>query len=344
MSTNRGFSTSSTMRTTPASVMMNVTTASVMSVTTASLVPYWNLPGRVMLSLTMVIIMAMAIFGNALVILVIARNHGMQTRTNFFLMNLAIADFLCGCIDMPFSLVTVIRGEWIFSDNVCQMNSFATPFFFVASIHTLMYMAVFKFMSIHDPFKFALSRVQIFLLIGAAWGWAAVIGTLSVVGLSKAEFEEYTTQCGPRYNHDPKSYAYFTIILITCYVIPLGVIAGCYVGMFNEIRSHGRRLRHTSTFDRDKIYAQQRGILVTLLVVVIAFVVTWTPWVVYSLYAIFASVDNNTVLHWVNPIVSSSNCSSDSNTSSSSETNSKIFIFICQKSHFYQCRCVFDIT
>lgn len=279
--------------------------SSAMNITTmASQVPYWGLPGRVLLSMTLIVIMAMAIFGNALVVIVIARNQGMQTRTNFFLMNLAIADFLCGCIDMPFSLVTVIRGEWIFSDNVCQMNSFATPFFFVASIHTLMYMAIFKFMSIHDPFRFALSRLQIFLLIGAAWGWAAVIGTLSVVGLSKAEFEPYTTQCGPDYKHDDrKSYAYFAITLITCYIIPLGVIAGCYLGMFHEIRSHGRRLRHTSTVDRDKIYAQQRGILVTLLVVVIAFVVTWTPWVVYSLYAIITSRENR-IVHWVNPIVS----------------------------------------
>ena len=270
------------------------------NISTEALTPYWDMPARVMLSITMIIMMIMAILGNLLVLIVIIRTHWMQTRTNMFLGNLAVTDCLCGCIDMPFSLVTVIRGEWIYSDNICQMNGFATPFFFVASIHTLMYIAIFKYISIRNPFSSALTTCRVAIMIAAAWLWAAIMGYLSIHGLVHSEFQPYTTQCGPHYYKEPKYYAYFSILLLTCYVVPLVVIALCYIGMFYEIRSHGQRLRLHSTVDKEKIYKQQKHIMLTLFLVVLVFIITWTPWVVYSFVALIGEVDS----HMANPVVS----------------------------------------
>ena len=84
--------------------------------------PYWSLPWRIGLSMTLIIIMMAAIVGNLLVIVVIIRNRGMRTRTNLFLCNLAVVDFLCAIVDMPFSLVTVATGRWLFDDNVCKVS------------------------------------------------------------------------------------------------------------------------------------------------------------------------------------------------------------------------------
>jgi adrenergic receptor alpha-1B len=89
---------------------------------TSSELPYWSLPCRIGLSLTLGAIMVAAIVGNLLVIVVVAKNRGMRTRTNLFLCNLAVADFLCAVIDMPFSLVTVATGRWMFGDIVCQVR------------------------------------------------------------------------------------------------------------------------------------------------------------------------------------------------------------------------------
>jgi len=84
--------------------------------------PYWTVPWRVGLTLSLAAIMCGAVLGNSLVIVVVLRNRGMRTRTNLFLCNLAIADLLCAVIDMPFSLITVASGSWIFNDVFCKVR------------------------------------------------------------------------------------------------------------------------------------------------------------------------------------------------------------------------------
>ncbi|KAG8230183.1 hypothetical protein J437_LFUL006115 [Ladona fulva] len=46
------------------------------------------------------------------------RHRGMRTRTNLFLANLALADILVGLLDMPFSVLTLIFGEWRFGHHM----------------------------------------------------------------------------------------------------------------------------------------------------------------------------------------------------------------------------------
>lgn len=87
----------------------------------STLPPYWTAPWRVGLTLTLAVIMCAAVVGNSLVVVVVLRNRGMRTRTNLFLCNLAVADLLCAAIDMPFSLITVASGSWIFNDVVCKV-------------------------------------------------------------------------------------------------------------------------------------------------------------------------------------------------------------------------------
>ena len=128
--------------------------------------PYWDIPTTIGLAVAMVIIILLGLVGNTMVIIVVARHHGMRTRTNMFLCNLAVADLLCTVICMPFSLGTVIHGDWIFGDIFCQINSFSMPLFFVASIHTLMYISIHKYISIIHPFSHVLGRGKIGLMIG----------------------------------------------------------------------------------------------------------------------------------------------------------------------------------
>ncbi len=128
--------------------------------------PYWNTTTTILLAVTIVLIMLLGLVGNTMVIIVVARHKGMRTRTNMFLCNLAVADLLCTIAVMPFSLGTVLNGEWIFGDIFCQINGFTMVVLFVTSIHTLMYISVHKYISIIHPFSHVLGPVKIKLMIG----------------------------------------------------------------------------------------------------------------------------------------------------------------------------------
>ena len=125
---------------------MNITESSVdngSNIVTTDLSP-WGFGTQVTFAIALAIIMAFSVVGNMMVIIVIVRHRGMRTRTNMFLCSLALADLFCGLLDMPIALVTMIKGYWIFGPKMCQINGFLVPFFFVASIHTLMYISIHK--------------------------------------------------------------------------------------------------------------------------------------------------------------------------------------------------------
>lgn len=276
------------------------------------LTPYWNLPTRIVLSSLMIGFMAFAIVGNFLVIIVVVRHKGMRTRTNMFLCNLAVADFLCAILCMPVSLTTMIRGEWIFGSVngwFCQLNGFLMPMFFVTSIHTLMYISVHKYISISRPFSRVITYRRILLMIFLSWAWAIFTAYLTIHGLSKVLYKPYTTQCGPDY---PEGRNSMTILLplhttVTCYLIPFTIIIVCYALMFREIRAHGVRLEQHSNKEKQAIFIQQRRITVTLFVVLIIFVLSWTPYIAYSI-SVTILKDKRKVHHLFNAIVSNLRC------------------------------------
>lgn len=59
-------------------------------------------------------------FGNLLVIYVVLRFSKMQTVTNIYILNLALAD-LCFLIGIPFLLITMHISEWSFGTGMCKV-------------------------------------------------------------------------------------------------------------------------------------------------------------------------------------------------------------------------------
>ena len=55
--------------------------------------------------------------GNLLVIYVVARNPGMRTARNVFIVNLAISDLMLCLITMPLTLIEILFLTWQFGNN-----------------------------------------------------------------------------------------------------------------------------------------------------------------------------------------------------------------------------------
>jgi len=137
-------------------------------------------------------------------------------------------------------------------------------------------------------------------MIFAAWAWAVLAGSLTVSPLTTVLYKPATSQCGPAYPRQVSHYIHFTLFVSTCYVIPLAVVAVCYARLFGVIRQYGTRLRRTTTEPKTIVCIQQRRIAVTLLLIVVTFTLSWTPWTMYAFCSIF--VEN--IGPYANPIVS----------------------------------------
>ena len=65
------------------------------------------------------------LFGNTLVIYVVLRFSKMQTVTNMYILNWAIADE-CFLIGIPFLLITMHLGSWHFGESMCKAYMVST--------------------------------------------------------------------------------------------------------------------------------------------------------------------------------------------------------------------------
>ncbi|XP_069111408.1 melanopsin-like isoform X2 [Argopecten irradians] len=231
--------------------------------------------------------MILAIFGNLMVIAVVVRHRGMRTRTNMFLVSLAVADFLIGILLAPFSLATLIAQEWVLGPVLCTINSFLNATCFITSIHTLMHISIHKYLSITRPLT-RITKCKILMMILAAWGWGIICAALTTVILSHAEFKEGTMQCGPAYPVITTKSLLFHIIIQTSNIfLPLFIMIFAYSRMFGEIREHMQRMDENTAMDRAQIYSQQRRVTITLFIVLACFVLCWIPYCVYANYVTF---------------------------------------------------------
>ncbi|XP_065301625.1 melatonin receptor type 1C-like [Dermacentor albipictus] len=225
----------------------------------------------------------LAVMGNAMVVLTVLRHRGMRTRTNMFIVNLAIADILVALLDMPVSMATLLRGDWVMGRAFCQFNGFTMALLLMCSIHTLMYMSVHKYLSITRPFSHrgeGYRKVAVFLV--AAWLWPFFCAITPFLGLTEIVYKRGASQCGPAYPRDIKMYSHSALITVTNYFIPLGVMAFCYVNIFRVIADHMSRVK--SHMGLHNSVVQQKRINITLFLVLICFLLCWTPYMIYTFY------------------------------------------------------------
>ena len=88
-----------------------------------------------------VVIDVLSLVGNFMVIWTIARNRHMRTVTNYYILNLAVADFLVALVVMPLKLIEYTAPcQWhVFSRHnaLCPLLYYILPVFVFTSVLTL---------------------------------------------------------------------------------------------------------------------------------------------------------------------------------------------------------------
>ncbi|XP_053633030.2 uncharacterized protein [Cherax quadricarinatus] len=263
----------------------------------------YGLPVVVPLSFFLVVSMVLAFVGNVMVILTIVRHRGMRTRTNLLLANLAVADILVAVLDMPIALVTIIKGDWIFSTSFCYFNGFTVGLGLMLSVHTLVCISIHKFISITRPFSTCMTPRKIVMMIVAAWVWTILFNLTPtpLIGLTNTTYKKGASQCGPLPPKQPKQFVHSAINTACNLVIPMIVMCYCYYRIFKEVKDHLSRMRDFADASVRNSIIQQKRITETLCIVLSIFVLFWTPYIVYSLSVVFLGIER--VREIFNPIV-----------------------------------------
>ena len=97
---------------------------------------------QILYSCAFVSMVAVAATGNIIVIWIVLAHRRMRTVTNYFLVNLALADALISIFNTLFNFIYMLNSNWIFGQNYCRFSMFIVPCTISASVFTFMAIAI----------------------------------------------------------------------------------------------------------------------------------------------------------------------------------------------------------
>ncbi|XP_066098894.1 substance-K receptor isoform X3 [Saccopteryx bilineata] len=133
---------------------------------TAFSMPGWQLALWAAAYLTLVLV---AVMGNATVIWIILAHQRMRTVTNYFIVNLALADLCMATFNAVFNFIYASHNIWYFGRAFCYFqNLFPVTAMFV-SIYSMTAIAADRYMAIVHPFQPRLSAPGTKAVIAGIW-------------------------------------------------------------------------------------------------------------------------------------------------------------------------------
>ena len=225
-----------------------------------------------------VLLMAAILFGNFLVIASYKTNRRLRTRTNAFLVSLAISDFLVGSVSLPM-WIYMITMEWKVSAAFQAVFKSFDVFAALASIFHLTAISVERYIAVSRPFYYkSLSSFFHRVLIASAWFNAAFLASLSP--LSTALKNNWGVRL------------YSVVMFICGFAVPTAVIACMYAGVFSVARSLLQRFPSRPASQQSagilrQYYQGERRVAITVALITCLFIAAWVPFFGVSVTAAF---------------------------------------------------------
>ncbi|XP_051780157.1 trace amine-associated receptor 6-like [Erpetoichthys calabaricus] len=109
----------------------------------------------VLLYLSSGILIVVAVFGNLFVIITVSHFRQLHTPTNFFILSLAVADFLSGSLILPAQFSAIVEYCWYFGDAFCPYYHTYFYFLFFVSVLNLVSISVDRYIAVCNPFFYS---------------------------------------------------------------------------------------------------------------------------------------------------------------------------------------------
>ncbi|XP_050310677.1 somatostatin receptor type 2-like isoform X2 [Anthonomus grandis grandis] len=280
--------------------LMNLSSFNFTADTTAPHQPFYFV--QIFQTILFSLVCITGIAGNTLVIYVILRYSKMQTVTNMYIVNLAIADefFLIG---IPVLIATILHGHWVFGHWACKAYMITTSINQFTSSILLCIMSADRYIAVCHPISAQSWRTPFISKIVSCFAWCCSIllmvpiiehaqeivgqnGKSSCVIIWGGDADTFVTGNSTNGTNmdlpldEPDSWPafIFTIYTFVCsFAIPLLLILIFYWQVLRKLKTVGPKNK-----SREKKRSHKK---VTNLVscVVVVYIVCWTPYWVTQL-------------------------------------------------------------
>nr|XP_024657285.1 G-protein coupled receptor 161 [Maylandia zebra] len=278
-------------------------------------------------SVSIVTITLLACLGNFLIVATLYRRPYLLTPSNKFVFSLTLSNLLLSVLVLPFVAVSSAKREWMFGVVWCNFTALLYLLISSASMLTLGAIAIDRYYAVLYPMIYPMKITGNRAVVVIAYVWFhSLVGCLPpLFGWSSFEFDCFKWTCVASWHREP-SYTAFWVTW--CILPPFFIMLACYGVIFRVARMkarkvhcgtvvvaqddstgaqrNGRKNSSTSTSSngsrRSLVYAgSQCKALVTILVVIGTFLMTWGPYV--GVVGTEALWGQGSVSQWVETLV-----------------------------------------
>ncbi|CAH0403079.1 unnamed protein product [Chilo suppressalis] len=171
--------------------------------------------------------------GNALVCIAVYRNHTMRTVTNYFIVNLAAADFMVILFCLPPTVLWDVTETWFLGNTLCKVLLYFQSVSVTVSVLTLTFISVDRWYAICFPLKFKSTTGRAKTAILVIWAISLLFNSPELIVLETVQMVplrfnlQYLVQCMATWS--PTSEVIWHILkVLLIYTIPLLLMTIAY--------------------------------------------------------------------------------------------------------------------
>ena len=222
------------------------------------------------------VVNVVALFGNLLTCYAVYRNQRLRTLPNMFVIALGVSDILMSTLCMPFTVVTLFHGRWMFGESFCRFHGFAVLTFGQVSMGTMGLIAVSRYYCVVKPGKYIVlfKKQRALLYIAAVW-CAALVGSLPPIFMKNGRFEFQPGKVMCLYTFETN--IAYTVFLNVYVAAPLTIIIICYAKVFRTVSRSNQVFSQENNLQQLRANVEEAKVTKTLAAVVVGFACCWLP-------------------------------------------------------------------
>uniref|UniRef100_A0A8C1LTV0 Opsin 4xb n=1 Tax=Cyprinus carpio TaxID=7962 RepID=A0A8C1LTV0_CYPCA len=238
------------------------------------------------------IIGTLGVTGNALVMFAFYSNKKLRSLPNYFIVNLAVSDFLMAITQSPMFFINCLFKEWMFGELGCKIYAFCGALFGITSMINLLAISIDRYVVITKPLQTIQwsSKRRTSLAILCIWLYSLAWSLAPLIGWSSYIPEGLMTSCTWDYTSpSPANKSYTMMLCCFVFFIPLAIILYCYLFMFLSVRRASRDLERLSSqkssFVKQQSMRSEWKLAKIAAVVIVVYVLSWSPYACVTLIA-----------------------------------------------------------
>ncbi|XP_067086325.1 trace amine-associated receptor 13c-like [Osmerus mordax] len=229
---------------------------------------------------------------NLLVLISISHFRQLHTPTNALVFSLALADLLVGLLVMPVEAIRTVESCWYLGSVVCALNFYSAYILISASLGNLVLISVDRYIAVCKPLLYPSQVTMTRTLVCSTINWACSILYNTWLTFQHLSNPDANNRCFGECVIIV-SYINGMVDIVVTFITPCSFIIILYLKIFTVAISQAQSLQARvgcSKSSGEKTWRSERKAARTLGIVVVFFLLCFTPYFCWSFSLDFSSL------------------------------------------------------